>query len=139
MGAWGVGMLANDSALDALNNQEEGIIAILQNREQPEKILREMIKEARKIPPETSYVYVAYHEVLGVAQALLVLGVTFSAELRADLLKILGIELQRIDYWKDSEQRAHALFLFGQALLGNKVSYPEEFHNYWHTLDRFKS
>lgn len=106
MGAWGVGMQANDTALDAI-----GI-----NEKKPAKVLEEGIDQFIK---EEDYL-----GILGLADHALDLEQIISDKTKKKILVAVKHELgrERLGRWMDSDKRKEALDRFVKRLNGEKVS-----------------
>lgn len=106
MGAWGVGMQANDAALDAI-----GI-----NEKKPAKVLEEGIDQLIK---EEDYL-----GILGLADRALDLKQAISDKTKKKIMVAAKHELQesRLERWMESDDRKDALERFVKRLNGEKVS-----------------
>lgn len=112
MGAWGVGMRANDTALDAIGD-ENRIKRII--RDKDKKALKKLLEKF------------SAQGILGVVDFMLDEGVphTFFDTCRPIIDKAIDDEKSELDAWQDPEARRRALNLLKKRLQGKKVS-PEE-------------
>lgn len=117
MGAWGVGMQANDTALDAIS--EEHIIEQIINKKD-EQILQKQLDDIK-----TNWGDSWPKGVLGLAEYLLDAGVphTFFRTSRSMIEEAIALEKRKdaIDCWSEPKERQAALNLFSRRLHGKKV------------------
>lgn len=116
MGAWGVGLQANDTALDAIDERRLNKIM----RDKDKKALKKRL-EGIKAEWGDSWP----QGVLGIAEFILDAGMphTFLDTCRPIIDEAVALEKRKdvLDCWNDPEERRTALNLFRKRLQGKKV------------------
>lgn len=117
MGAWGTGLQANDTALDAID--EKQLNRICQNRDK--KSLKKHLEQVKK--------NFGSEGVLGVVEWLLDVGIphTFFDTCRPIVDEAIKAEKEqhRLDDWQNPEARRRTINIFRKRIQGKKVSTEE--------------
>jgi len=132
MGAWGEGMLANDAALDAISRHEAELRLIVLSRASPAALLQKLSENE---DPE-------HRELLGVAQVLVRKQVVLDEAIKKLLSACIVEALTCVHRWREPKQRVNALTAFALHLEGvipSQDDEADEFGNYWHVADEFKT
>lgn len=108
MGAWGYGMQANDSALDAIGEHENDLV----------KGLSKNIDKWMKSKENYS------NYILGLSEAIIDKKLELSSSVKKKVIKTIKKELlkKNLDNWVDTKQRISALKRFHNRLLGKRVN-----------------